>query len=374
VARNPDQLSHILLPRSLSVTEEFSPPGTGGSTKVPSRVADREQHAQALLAQFSQVLHNAENEMRQRASLTSAGANGYYLEIEGRPEVLLITDKLERGRKHKTELLAVREEGAVTKATVFVPEQSKDFLQKIISKYRTELEPLAKEPIPKNWKLVEGIGSIRNAILQDLWTGDADDFPSEGAQFSWETWLRPGTEERFRAVATQNAISISPTLLMFPEEVVVQVTATPEQMELLVSTTLSVTRLQKAAINANLFEGLPPAAEAAWLSQIADRLNASKQPRNYVCVLDTGIRRAHPLLAPTLLVTDCHSYKPDWGTDDHHGHGTTMGGLAAFGDLIVIVNSGFPIDLPFGLESVKIYPPVGCLTVLGNSGEARDGC
>lgn len=343
----------------MAVAEDFSPPGTGGSKKVPSRVADREQHAQNLLAQFSQVLQNAEGQMQRRASLTAAGANGYYLEVEGRPEVLLMTDKLERGRKHKTELLAVKEEGSVTKATVFVPQQTKDFLEKIITKYRTETEPLAKEPIPKNWKLVEGIGSMRNAILRDLWTGDAEEFPSEGTQFSWEAWLRPGTEERFRAVATQNAIPISPTLLVFPEEVVVQVTATPEEMELLVGATLSVTRLQKAAINASLFESLPRTSEVAWLNQMLERLNVSSQAQNYLCILDTGIRRAHPLLAPRLLTEDCHSYRPDWTADDHHGHGTTMGGLGTLGDLIEVVNSVSSIDVPFGLESVKIYPPGG---------------
>jgi len=296
--------------------------------------------------------------MQQRASLSAVGANGYYLEIEGRPNVLLMTDKLERGRKHKTELLAVKEEGPITKATVFVPEKSKDFLEKLVSKYRTESEPLAREPVPKNWKLVEGIGSIRAAMLRDLWTGELSEFPSDGTQFSWEVWLRPGTEERFRIVATQNAIPISATLLSFPEEVVVQVTSTPEQMDLLVSTTLSVTRLQKAAINASLFESLQPNEEAALMNQLLERLNPSEQPRNFVCVLDTGIRRAHPLLSPVLLASDCHSYDPNWGIDDHHGHGTTMGGLAVFGDLITIISASAAIEVPFGLESVKIYPSV----------------
>jgi hypothetical protein len=202
----------VIVPdHGFSASTPFSPPGAGGSAKVPTHVPDRQQHAEALLLQYAQALDAAELGMRGRAGLGTE--NGYYLEVESRPDVLLLTDKLERGRKHKTRLLSVRKEGDITKATLFVPEESKDLFDKLIHTYENKLEPLAHEPVPKGWKLVEGIGSFRNATLRDLWTGSPDDFPSEGTVFPWEVWLSRGTEERFRAFANQNAIQVSATLL-----------------------------------------------------------------------------------------------------------------------------------------------------------------
>ncbi|MFC0206675.1 S8 family serine peptidase [Novosphingobium soli] len=53
-----------------------------------------------------------------------------------------------------------------------------------------------------------------------------------------------------------------------------------------------------------------------------------------VCLLDTGVNRAHALLAPVFSADDLHSVNPAWGTDDDHGHGSEMSGLAFFGVLI----------------------------------------
>lgn len=358
MARKPDQLNHIIVPHDgFSAATPFSPPSTGGSKRLPERVPDRAQHAETLLFQYAQALGAAEPQMQRR--VVPQEENGFYLEIEGRPDVLLITDKLERGRKHKTELLSVRQEGPVTKATVFVPEKSKELFDDLISKYETELEPLSKEPLPKGWKLVEGIGAIRNATLQDLWSDPAEDFPMAGTVFGWEVWLRKGTEERFRVFANQNAIQVSATILMFPEELALHAVATPEQMNLLVNGTLSVTRLQRASLTAAFIEYAGPEQQIALTQQILDRFQPFQQPASYVCILDTGVRRSHPLLAPMLLPVDCHAYRPEWGTDDDHAHGTLMGGLASLGDLTLVLNSDDIIEVPFHLESAKIYPPTG---------------
>jgi hypothetical protein len=358
LARTPDQLNHVIVPdHGFSATTPFSPPSTGGSKKAPERVANRHQHAEALLNQYQQVLNAVEPAMRERAGLK--GDNGYYLEIESRPEVLLLTEKLERGRKYKTNLLSVRQEGTITKATVFVPEKSKELFGKLIHDYENKDEPLAKEPVPKGWTLVEGIGTFRSATLHDLWTGVPADFPAEGTVFGWEVWLRKGSEERFRIFANQNAIQISATILTFPEELALHALATPEQMNLLVHSTLSVTRLQKAVMTAALLEYAGPEQQIAFTQQMLDRLQPNQHPTTYVCILDTGIRRAHPLLTPLLLNADCHAYRPEWETDDHHEHGTLMGGLASLGDLTSILNSNDSIEIPFHLESVKIYPPAG---------------
>ena len=76
-------------------------------------------------------------------------------------------------------------------------------------------------------------------------------------------------------------------------------------------------------------------------------------------MLDTGVKREHHLLEPLIAAADCHAYRDDWGTDDHHGHGTAMAGVCGYGDLASAIGNGSPVTVPYRMESVKIFPPVG---------------
>src|SRR5258708_23929906 len=53
------------------------------------------------------------------------------------------------------------------------------------------------------------------------------------------------------------------------------------------------------------------------------------------------------------------AYDPVWGGADHHGQGTSMAGLAVYGDLVDAFTQAGPVTIPHVLESVKILPPVG---------------
>ncbi len=57
-----------------------------------------------------------------------------------------------------------------------------------------------------------------------------------------------------------------------------------------------------------------------------------------VVVLDSGLTTNHPLVAPA--VGDAQSFVPGLGADDEHGHGTMVGGIALYGDLEAIGESG----------------------------------
>ena len=79
-----------------------------------------------------------------------------------------------------------------------------------------------------------------------------------------------------------------------------------------------------------------------------------------VCLLDTGVNRAHILIEPTLAEDDMAAVKPEWGiADSPQGHGTGMAGLALFGDLIPHLTGNEVTSLAHRLESVKILPPRG---------------
>ena len=73
-----------------------------------------------------------------------------------------------------------------------------------------------------------------------------------------------------------------------------------------------------------------------------------------MCLLDTGINRGHPLIAPTLDTTDLHTVEPAWGTRDDAGHGTEMAGLAIAGNLTDVLDNNADIEIEHRLESVKL--------------------
>ena len=94
-----------------------------------------------------------------------------------------------------------------------------------------------------------------------------------------------------------------------------------------------------------------------WVEDLASRLQPPPATAPYVCLLDTGLNRAHPLLAPLAADNDVHAYKPAWGVDDRQGHGTPMAGLAAYGDLVDALAATGTWRATHRLESVKIINP-----------------
>jgi hypothetical protein len=352
-----EQFVHIIV-RNVSRGEKFARPGTGGSRRLPSRVPDRQAHATKLLQQLQRSQDAAKEEIARRSNVLTQAQNGIYLAIKGRAEEPLLTERFER-RKKNIELLAVKEEAGRTTATIFVPESAKDFLPKTIEDYRTKDEPRAKEPEPKGRRLVEGIDEIQLAVLRDLWIDAPDRFPDAEEVIDWEVWLRPSASDRFRVAAMEAGVAFGAHPLVFPEDVALFVRSSPRVLAQLNEATLSISRVARSKRIAEFLLAAAPDQQARAMDEFLRRVAFAERSRNSLCMLDTGVKREHRLLEPLIAAADCHAYRDDWGADDHHGHGTAMAGVCGYGDLASAIGNGSPVTVPYRMESVKIFPPVG---------------
>ena len=344
-------------------TQAYRSPQQGASRAVvPLR--DRARHAGALQRQVEAVRRRAD---AARDAQQAAGVDepGLRVEFESFPEIELAFESLARERSG-IELLNVRHVGDRTHATVFVPDGKLDRFERLIRDYLDEKRDRAGRT-RDNRKLVDAIRRIRAASLRALWTDTDTEFPTEdeGALW-WEVWL-PARRDRqaviasFREQAVAQGMRVARGDLVFPERTVLLVSASLEQMQRSMLTLNSIAELGRAKETAEFFDSLRPEEQQDWLDELLERTQfadvADEVPR--VCLIDTGVNRGHPLLGPALDAGDLHTVEPGWGTDDSHGHGTQMAGVALAGDLTALVEGNDPVALDHRLESVKLLPGPG---------------
>ncbi len=99
---------------------------------------------------------------------------------------------------------------------------------------------------------------------------------------------------------------------------------------------------------------MEPVERAVWAKDLAHRITAPPPDAPAVCILDTGLNAAHPLLASAVAPNGVHAYNPTWRVHDDRGHGTAMAGIALYGDLTEPLLASLPVTLTHWIESVKI--------------------
>lgn len=354
---------HFILEEITETKVYRSPQQSGGRPHVRER--NREQHGGALRRQLENLRAEADSARDAQQAAGLEEGLGLQVEFESFPGIELAFESL--AREHwGIELLNVRHENNRIQATVFVPDGKLEHFENLIRDYLAKKQDRIGRP-RDNRRLLDAIQQIRVASLRALWTDTSEVFPAvdEGPLW-WEVWLpvrrdRQAVLAAFCELAKAQGMEVAQEHLTFPERTVLMVRASFEQMQSSMLVLNSIAELRRPKETADFFDSMSRDEQHEWLEEFQSRTrfssNGAKTP--YVCLLDTGINRGHPLLASALAEDDLHTVEPAWGTDDMVGHGTQMAGLALVGNLTELLVGQGRVEINHRLESVKLLPQDG---------------
>lgn len=375
----PDQISdkrrHFLIKQSAQA-KRYTAHTPNGGTKPNLPELDREQHGGALRTQLAALHSIAQEGKRQQEAVGLEAGLGIQIQFTSRPDADLAFEKLAaEGKRKGIELLSVQEsDGKAVVANVFVPDGQLKHFETLVADYLAE-KTTVKGVARDNKKLLNTIDSIRASAIQGLWMDDRRLLPGDqDEQFWWEVWLRRPSNEGdavvrdFRRIAAMSGCIVSDAAVEFPERSVLVMFGSQRQLAQSVLTLNGVAELRRAKDTAEFFVGSGIAEQAQWAIDLAARISTPSEDEDvpHVCLLDTGVNRAHPLLAPVMASTDLHTVQVAWGVNDTANHGTGLAGLAAYGDLAGHLGSQGQVELKHRLESVKMTPHQGA-----NSGDDK---
>lgn len=309
---------------------------------------DRKSHGQYLSEQFRKA--EKENDAINTVSSISSG-HGIYLEIKGEKEYDLVYDSLERVSQ-QVRLRNVKEIDGTDHATLYIPDDQIQSFLKRIENYRKE---------EKGKALMDSIENISLALVDSFWT-DRIHMPSEGP-FECEVWLSVYEDNPaeivadFRKICLDAHIQCGKEYIRFPERVVVGVHASRSKLVKLLLESPNIAEFRRLTTPANFFiEENNTMEQEKWMDDLLGRTEFKGDGEVTVCLLDTGVRNAHPLLTPVLKDKHMHTTFNDEIVQDRNskGHGTGMAGVAAYFNLQDLFESDANIVVRHNLESVRI--------------------
>lgn len=346
-----------------TASQRFTSPQQGGGS-LNLREQDRPSHAERLQQRLAVVWAEAE----QRRAVAHSDRHGVYLDFYSEPGFDLVLKSLE-ARASGIRLLNVRtEEGdgpSLTRATVFVPLDKRGHFLKKVQDYATKnvshtnLTTGEVTVSPKNASLVESIGDVRLSVLESFWQDAPERIPGDTP--TWvEAWLGSedlGVIERFIGLCQAQGIEKGDGQLTFPERTVLLIRANRPQLLQIIEHSDSLAEFRSAREVATFFIEQENRDQMAWVQNLLGRVDLRAHDQVAVLVLDHGVNNGHQLLQSVLADGDRHSVNPDWGTGDHHGHGTLMAGTAAYGDILDRLDETGSVVVSHCIESAKILPP-----------------
>lgn len=344
------RLKHLRIDGFLS-HQAYRPPGRKIDEK--DRWRNRSTHGPKLQTDLAAAFDAAHAAVAERKPDQVEGKAGVYLEIEAAKGFPL--PDLDWPSKD-IRLGAARETEGVKSGILFVPESAESFLMEKVKEYTFENKPSQK---PRHFERFDPLEAIRAATIENLWT-DQRPIPADpAAKIWWECWCWRDRAGHLVPAADRLNLRASERRLRFPEFEVIPVYGTRVDIARLLHHTDAIEELRLASDTPVFFTTDVREKQDLWVEDLVARVQPPPPDSPAICILDTGMASAHPLLSVALDSNDCLAVDRDWGVDDHKGHGTNMGGTALYGDLLYPLSDLGDFRLESRLESVKILAPDG---------------
>ena len=317
---------------------------------------DRTSHGANLLTQLKTLKNEQDNLQSQTEDYQLESVIGVQISFESYPDINLEFEKLADARS-RIEVLNVIQQDNKYVVTILVPIGKLRVLEKKIEEYLNPAKDGKKGP--KHSTLLNAIASIRKTAIENLWSDDPDLYPSPAEVVWLEVWLpilgdRLAVMHDFIKLAQIAGIQVSDNILEFPERTVLLAKGSIDAFSSSSLLMSKISELRRAKVTAEFFDYLELNEQRDWLANLLDRTTFESENSPYVCILDTGVNRGHPLLSPLCSEDDLFVVDPNWDVADSNGHGTAMAGLAVWGDLSNILAEVSPLQIKHRIESVKL--------------------
>ncbi|MBS4891937.1 S8 family peptidase [Veillonella sp.] len=281
--------------------------------------------------------------------------DGFYLDVSGKQGYDLNYKSLE-DEKAGIQLLNIQSKDTLTKATVFVP---KNKVSNLIHKFDKFESTIGIGGNPKNNDLVRSIDTIREADVASFWQGPHENIPTPDIKIWCEVWLTTEKQNdnnvltEFKSLLDEFNIVYKDEHITFPERIVMLILVNYNDLVALLQCSKYIAELNKCEEPNSFFIKESLTLQYDWVDDIKNRLQLEDSNAT-ICLLDTGVSSAHPLLEPFIREQDIHTVFGDGDVSDFDGHGTGMAGVALYHDLNQSLLSRNTISIPYRIESSKI--------------------
>src|SRR5713226_3347296 len=335
-------------------TQDYASDGSRNT----SAVRIREEHGRRIQNELHVALEAADQSRPADDRLPPP--TGAYVEVELRrgttvDKVELKSEGLRAGATKTTD-------GNTRIIALYVPDHARPILEHILDEYLNgQLTPIGQNPPNKD--RVESIEAIRTARIGTLWT-DPNPIPGDAKLLMWwALWCYRDKEATIEELCARLNVRAADRdrRLYFPEIAVVPVLTNRTTLELMMFATDAIAELRLAIDTPVFFTDDVRGEQDEWVDGLAERIIWPDTDAPAVCLLDTGVNRAHVLIEPALSADDLHTLNDDWDVDDQNptGHGTSMAGIALHGDLTAALSDDSVRSLTHRIESIKVLPPDG---------------
>lgn len=328
--------------------------GSGFGTPVfPDRL---EGHVDRILELYKAVIAKDDDALK-KADIAKV-RDGYYIKLKSAADydfALKSIDSSKIGHIVSVQDTQIENGSVVTSAILFLKKEKRDWLDKKAEAYKGNKR--TKKGARLNKPLLESIDDVNDVTIDDLWSGKGE---VPGKLREWvELWFIENEVAPVLDKLSELGIVHDERSLTFPERVVVMACVNEDDLNRVFYASNSLVKVSEVPTLAGFITSEPGTAQEEWREMIMGQFHFDSIKNRYLCLLDSGVVRGHPMLLPVLADEDCFVVNPKWGINDVRRHGTMMAGIATYGDMTDILARAKGVEPMFKLCSVKVLPNEG---------------